>query len=336
MKQVNIQAPGEVAILDVPEPEAGPGEAIVRVSACGICGSDLGYIALGGVAGPTGKPMPLGHELSGVVESVGEGVHGVAVGTRVVVNPMGANNQIGNGGAEGAFAPRLRVRNADQPGCILPIPDDLSMELAALAEPLSVGLQVVNRCSAIAADKAVVFGAGPIGLAVVASLHYRGARDIIAVDLSQSRLDIARALGATHTLDPTRDDVWQEIRKIHGTSDVLGAPMAGSDLYIEASGHSPLIEEVLNNAKSDARLGIVALHRTPIPVNFLLLMIKSIQLIGSLAYPDDWSEALEILGKSDLSPMITHRFALDDFAEALEVARDASAGAKVLIVNETD
>jgi threonine dehydrogenase-like Zn-dependent dehydrogenase len=334
MKQVNIQAPGSVALLEVPEPEAGPRDIVVRVSACGICGSDLGYIALGGLAGPSDQPMPLGHELSGVVESVGSEISSVALGTRVVVNPMVANNQIGNGGSEGAFASRLLVRNADQPGCVMPIPDDLPMDQAALAEPLSVGLAVVNRCSATAADKAVVFGAGPIGLAAVASLRYRGASDIIAVDLSQERLEIARELGAAHTLDPARDDVWKQIRALHGTQEVLGAPMAGSDLYIEASGHSPIIDEVLGNAKSDARLGIVALHRAPIPLNFLLVMIKSIQIIGSMGYPDDWSEALEILGKTDLTPMISHRFPLEDFDAALAVAQDAQSGAKVLILND--
>jgi len=304
MQQVNIQGPGKVAILDVPEPEAGPRDVVVDVSACGICGSDLGYVKLGGLAGPTGEPMPLGHELAGTVASVGADVEGIAVGTRVVVNPMCADNQIGNGGSEGGFAPKLLVRNAGQPGCIMPIPDAMPFEHAALAEPLSVGLQVVNRCSATASDKAVVFGAGPIGLAAIASLRYRGAEDIIVVDLSQQRLDIARELGAAHALCPGRDDVWKEIRRLHGIEDVLGAPMAGSDVYIEASGHSPLIEEVLGNAKSDARLGIVALHRAPISVNFLL------------------------------TPMITHRFPLADFEAALAVAQDAHAGAKVLIVNE--
>jgi threonine dehydrogenase-like Zn-dependent dehydrogenase len=334
MKQLYIQGPNEVALVDIPEPEAGPRDAVVRISACGICGSDLGYVKLGGLAGPSDQPMALGHEFSGVVESVGSELSGIEPGTRVVVNPISAGNNIGNGGPEGAFAPRMLLRNADQPGCLIPIPDSLTMEEAALAEPLSVGLSMVNRVAAKADDKAVVFGAGPIGLAAVASLAWRGARDIIAVDLSPERLAIAQKLGASHALHPDRDDVWKEIRALHGTAEVLGMPAAGSDVYIEASGHSPLIPEVMDNAKSDARLGIVALHRTPMPVNFLLVMIKSLHIVGSMAYPDDWSEAIEILVQRDLSPMITHRFALDDFSDALAVAQDPQTSAKVMIVNE--
>ncbi len=335
MKQVNIHGPDDVRIDDVEAPEPGPRDVVVRVSACGICGSDLGYIAGGGVAGPTGEPMPLGHEFSGIVDRIGAEVSDIPVGQRVVVNPLGANNQIGNGGPEGAFAPELLVRNAADGGCVLPIPDSLPMDLAALAEPLAVGLQVVERCRATAGDKAVIFGAGPIGLAAVAALRHRGVRDIVSVDLSERRLEIARKLGVRETLNPGSDDIWQSIRELHGTAPVLGVPMAGSDLYIEASGASVLIDQILSNARSEARLGIVGLHRTPVPVNFLVVMIKSMNIIGSMAYPDDWSETLEILTHSDLSPMVTHRYPLESFHDALSVARDPKAGAKVLVVNES-
>jgi len=334
MKQVNIHAANDVRIDDVPTPEAGAGDVLLRVAACGICGSDLGYIKLGGVAGPTGKPMPLGHELSGVIESVGEGIEHLAPGDRVVVNPLTAN-QMGNGGSEGAFAPLLLVRNAAAPGCVTRIPDDLPLEMAALAEPLSVGAQAVARCSPSPQDKVVIFGAGPIGLAALAALRHRGVEDVVVVDLSEARLGIAREMKARATLDPAKEDVWARIRELHGTESMLGMSLAGSDVYIEASGASVLIGQVIENAKSDVRLSVVALHRAPIEVNFLLVMLKSLNIIGSMAYPDDWTEALEILGSADLSPMVTHRFPLERFHDALAVAQDPSAGAKVLIVNES-
>jgi len=334
MKQVNIHGPNEVAIDEVPVPNPGPRDAVIRVSACGICGSDLGYVKLGGVAGPTGNPMPLGHEFAGVVESIGSEVDGLEIGTRVVVNPMSNGNTIGNGGGEGAFAPYVLVPNAADGSAIFPIPDELPMDIAALAEPLSVGLQGVRRCDARAGEKVVVFGAGPIGLAAVASLRFLGVEDIISVDLAQHRLEIAQKLGAKSILNPSTDDVWSAIRDLHGTAPVLGAPMAGSDVYIEASGASVVIEQVLQNCKSEARLSILGLHRAPIPVNFLLVMIKSMMIVGSMAYPDDWSESLELLSSADLSPMISHRFPLDAFHQALAIAQNPAVGAKVLIVNE--
>lgn len=333
MKQVNIHAPGEVSIDEVPEPMPGPRDAVVRVAACGICGSDLGYIEAGGLMGPTGDPMPLGHEFSGFVEAVGDEVRGIEVGTRVVVNPISNGTSIGNGAPQGAFAPRVLVPDAADGRSIHEIPQSLPMDIAALAEPISVGLQGVDKTSPAAGERAVVFGAGPIGLAAVASLRFRGLDDIVAVDLSARRLEIARKLGARATLDPSVDDVWSALRDLHGSVDLYGAPMAGGDLYIEASGAGPVIEQTIANAKSGARLSIVALHRTPLPVSFLLVMMKQLQIVGSMGYPDDWSDALRLISNTDLSSMITHRYPLAEFHDALAAARQKDRGAKVMIVD---
>ncbi len=329
--QVQIHAPDELRLDRVPAPVPGPRDAVVRVAACGICGSDLGYLSLGGVAGPTDTPMPLGHEFSGVVESVGAEVAGVAPGDRVVVDPLGAGNRIGNGGSEGAFTPRLLVRNVSEDRCLIRIPDALPLELAALAEPLGVGMQAVNRSRAKPGEKAVVFGAGPIGLAAIATLRYRGLEDMIAVDYSDTRLGVARELGARDTLNPSRDKVGSRIRELHGTSLVMGAPMADTDIYIEASGAAPVLPQIIQRSKSGARIVVVALHRKEIAINFLLIMMKQLELLGSIAQPEDWNDMIEMLGQVDLSAMITHRFPLEDFEEALAIAQDADAGAKVMV-----
>jgi 2-desacetyl-2-hydroxyethyl bacteriochlorophyllide A dehydrogenase len=331
VKQVRLHGPEDVRLDDVPEPAPGPRDVVVRVAACGICGSDVGYVKLGGVAGPPRRPLPLGHELAGVVEAVGAEVAGVRVGARVVVHPGAAGNRIGNGGPEGGFAPRLLVRNAAAGGNLFEIPASLSFETAALAEPLGVGMNAALRSEARAGEKAVVFGAGPIGLAAVATLADRGVADVIAVDLSDRRLALARRLGAHAVLNPAQDDVWKEIRARHGESPVLGAPMAGSDAYIEASGAPAVIGEILQHAKGEARLSVVALHRAPVPVSFLLVMMKQLTLRGAMEYPEDFGATLALLARRDLSPMITHRFVLARFAEALAVARDASASGKVMI-----
>jgi threonine dehydrogenase-like Zn-dependent dehydrogenase len=252
----------------------------------------------------------------------------------VVVHPGGAaGNRIGNGGAEGGFAPRLLVRNAEA-GALFPIPDALPFETAALAEPLGVGMNAVARAEPRAGEKAVVFGAGPIGLAAVAALRDRGVEDVIAVDLSERRLALARTLGAHATLNPATQDVWREIGALHGERPLLGAPMAASDLYVEASGAASVIGEVLQHARGEARLVVVALHRAPIPLSFLLLMMKQLTLRGAMEYPEDFSETVALLGRRDLSAMITHRFPLAGFHQALEVASSPALGGKVMITME--
>jgi threonine dehydrogenase-like Zn-dependent dehydrogenase len=331
MKQVNVHGPGDVRVDEVADPEAGPRDAVVRVASCGICGSDLRYVRLGGLAGPTAEPMPLGHELSGVVESVGSLVRNVAPGTRVVLNPTACGNMIGNGGSEGGFAPRLLVRNAAEGGSLFEIPEQLSFELAALAEPLGVGMNAVNRVEARPGDRVVVFGAGPIGLACIATLRDRGVEDVVAVDLSPRRLEIARALGARATIDASREDPWQRLRALHGEEPVLGEKMLGSDAFVEASGAADVITQILQQAKALARLSVVALHSQEIPVNFLLVMIKQLTIRGAMEYPEDFGDSLGLLARWDLSPMISHHFPLERFADALAVARDPRAGGKVLI-----
>lgn len=333
MKQVVLHGPDDVRLDEVPEPEPGPRDAVVRVAACGICGSDLRYVRLGGLAGPMPRPMPLGHELSGVVDAVGAEVTDVAPGTRVVLHPTARGNMIGNGGREGGFAARLLVRDAAAGESLFPVPDALSDELAALCEPLGVGMNAVDRSGARPGEKVAVFGAGPIGLAAVAALGDRGVTDVVAVDLSPRRLGIARALGARATIDAGREDVFARLRALHGEQPLMGAPMAASDAYVEASGAASVIPGILRHARGGARLSVVALHGE-IPVNFLLVMMKQLTIRGAMEYPDDYRRTIALLSRRDLSPMISHRFPLERFHEALAVARDPAAAGKVMIAME--
>jgi len=330
MKQVHIHGPGDVRVDEVPEPEAGPRDVVVEVAACGICGSDLRYVRLGGLAGPMPSPMPLGHELSGVIESVGAEAGDWKPGDRVVLNPTAGRKMIGNGGPEGGFTPRLLVREVAD-GNLFRIPDGLPLEHAALAEPLGVGMNAVNQSEAQPGEKVVIFGAGPIGLAAVATLADRGVDNVIAVDLSPRRLEIAKQLGARETINANEEDPWLRIRQLHGESPVLGTPMAGSDAYIEASGAAPVIPQIIQQAKANARLTVVALHAER-PVHFLLVMMKQLTIRGAMEYPDDYNDSIELLTRRDLTPMISHRFPLDRFPEAFDTAKDPQAGAKILVV----
>ncbi len=331
MQQVRIHGPGDVRVDDIEPLEAGPRDAVIRVAACGICGSDLGYVKLGGVAGPSPDPVALGHELSGVVARVGSDVADLEPGTRVVLNPMGAGNSIGNGAAQGGFTRELVVPNAADGGVLFPIPDSLSFDAAALAEPLGVGMQAVNRADVKKGKKVAIFGAGPIGLMSLATLRFRGVDDVVVIDLSDKRLDVARTMGARATVNPRRDDTWARLIELHGTGPWLGMEMPGSDAYIEASGAAPVLVEIMEKAKADARISIVALHREPILTSFMLVMSKQLTIAGSICYPDDYTEMIDMLTKVDLTPIITHRFALEQFDDAFAIANDPNAGAKVMI-----
>jgi threonine dehydrogenase-like Zn-dependent dehydrogenase len=332
MQQLRIHAPGEVRLDDVDAPEPGPRDVVVRVQACGICGSDLGYIAVGGVAGPGPAPIPIGHEFSAVVERVGAEVSRYRPGMRVVVNPLASENLIGNGGPVGAFAPSVLVCEVEGGEVLFPIPDELSFDRAALAEPLGVGMHAVERVGAMPGEKVAIFGAGPIGLMALATLRWRGFDDVAIVDLSARRLDIARELGATLALNPGNGDVWGPLRELHGRELWLGiVPTTGTHAYIEASGAPSVLGEIISQACEGARISLVALHRKPEPVDLLSVMAKQLTIAGSMAYPDDYGEMVRMLSEVDLSPAITHRFPLAKFAEAIETARNAEVAGKVLI-----
>ena len=334
MKQVTIHAPNDVRFIDIPKPEPGPHDAVVKVAACGICGTDLSYVAMGGLPIASGGPMRIGHELSGVVDAVGAAVKHVRVGERVVVNPEAANNRIGNGGPEGGFTPYLLVRNVTADACVYPLPESLTFQQGALTEPLAVGMHAVNRSEARPSDKVAVFGAGPIGLAAIVCLRYRGVEDVVAVDLSDARLALAVRLGARAVGNAAHADPWEMIREQHGRELVHGVmPAVGTDVYIDASGAAPVVRDMFDNAKFGARMVVVAMHRQEVSLPVFHVMAKELTIKGAMAYPDEFPTAIEMLasGRVDVSPMITHQFAFADFPDALATAQQPEKAGKVMV-----
>lgn len=329
--QVFVHGVDDVRLREIDAPLPGEYDAVLAVSACGICGSDLAYIAMGGLLGPRGEAMPLGHELSGRIVALGDGVTHLALGDRVVVNPVAAGN-LGNGGSEGGFTERLLVRNASAPGVLLPLPEGLPDEQGALVEPLSVALHAVNQSEAVAGDSVVVFGAGPIGLGVIAVLRYRGIDNIAVVDLSEKRLDIARRLGASAAISARGDDVWAQIKAAQGEESVHGMPVAGSDVFIDAAGVAPVFRAIVENCKFGARIVVVAMHKDEAAIPVFHIMAKELTIRGSMAYPNEFAEVIAMLaGGLDASPMVTHRFPLARFAEALAMAKSSGEAGKVIV-----
>ena len=329
MPQVRIHGVDDVRVDAVERPVIGDDDALIQVSMCGICGSDLSYIAMGGVGAI--RPMPLGHELSGVVAQTGANVSHVAEGDPVVVNPMACGNGIGNGGPEGAFAPFLKVRGADE-RAVIKVPSSLSAETAALIEPLAVAMHGCRQGRVAASDKAVIFGAGPIGLCAVINLRHLGLRDVVVVDLSEFRLRIAEKLGAV-PFKADDGDLSEFLIERHGRADVMGMPAPGSDVFFEATGAAAVFEQIVGGAKTGARVVVLGVHKQPAQLDLLSLLMRELVVVGSMAYPDEFPDVIDMLrgGEVDVEPLISHRFPLSQFDRALAQARDSGGAAKVLV-----
>lgn len=331
MRQVRVHGPDDVRVDEVDPPAPGPRDAVVRVAACGICGSDLSYIRMGGMAGPGSEPLCLGHEMAGVVDWVGAEVERVRVGDRVVVEPGNEQlGRIGGGGPEGGLTPELLVRQADS-GLLHPVPDGLALEVAAFAEPLAVGMHAVEQADVQPGDGVAVFGCGPIGLAAIATLLDRGHDRVVGIDLSPARLALAEGLGAQATLDPNQVDVWAELAQLHGTTPFMFGPTPATAAFIEASGSAQVIQQILERGRVGGRLSVVALHYAPVPTSFLMVLMKEFTVRGSMEYPARFADSIDLLARRDLSELITHRFALEHFGDALEVLQGSKDAGKVVI-----
>lgn len=331
MPLVRVHAVDDVRLDTVPKPAVGADDILVQVALCGICGSDLGYIAMGGL-GLT-RPMPLGHELVGTVAALGELVQHLSVGDRVVINPMAAGNSIGNGGPEGAFTPFLLVRGvAADHDAALKIPDSLSLEQAAMIEPLSVALHGCHQGQATAGDQAVIFGAGPIGLCSAICLKYLGLENIVVVDTSDYRLAAAERIGAI-PCKAGDADVASFLMARHGQAELMGMPLPATDIYLEATGATPVFEQIVNTAKTGARVVVLGLHKQPVQLDLANLLLRELNIVGSMAYPDEFPEVIAMLasGQVDVDPLISHRFPLTRFGDALAQARKTNEAIKVMI-----
>ena len=329
MKQIMLHGKNDWRLDDIAEPTPGPRDALVRIAACGICGTDVSYVHMGMTPG---HPIPLGHEMAGFVEWIGDEVPNLRVGDRVAICPSDVGGgAIGTGGGQGGLTPLLHVTDAASGGRLFKVPDDMPLTTAALAEPLAVGMQAVNQSEAKPGERVAVFGCGPIGLMAIATLIDRGVEDVVAIDFSRERLNLAKSLGASHVLDPSEVDVWEELKRAHGTAPFMFGPTAATDVFIEASGADSVIGDVLSNGRVGGRLVVVALHYRPVPTSFLNLLMKQFTIRGSMEYPERFEDAIELLSRKDLSALITHKLSLEEFGEGLAILEGSKDCGKVMI-----
>jgi (R,R)-butanediol dehydrogenase / meso-butanediol dehydrogenase / diacetyl reductase len=332
MQVVNIHGVGDVRLDPVDAPMPGSKDVVVQVKACGICGSDLTYIKIGGIHRRPGGVTPIGHEAAGEVISVGSEVKGVSVGQRVVINPMMTSSYVGSGGPEGAFTEELLIRDAKVGESLLPIPADLPYDVAALTEPLAVALHGVNRAEAKPGDKVVVFGCGPIGLSMVLWLADRGVTDVVALDVSAERLQRAKAIGARAIINPAKEDVRARLLELHGSARVFSRESVGTDAYIDAAGAPNIVSDVVNMAKYHSRMVVTAAYMKPVPLDLSAMLTTEMTITTAVGYPTEMADVIAALPRlqDKARSLISHRFPFAQVIEAIGVA-GTPASAKVMV-----
>ena len=340
MKAAVFNGIGSIGVEDVPEPEAGPGDLVVEVSACGICGSDLHTYQHGSFVQP-GQIM--GHEFVGRVIEVGPDVDGLAVGDRVTavpIVPCGKCARCAEGrynlcavawttgiayGKPGAFAERVRIPRSVQGENVFKLDDEISDEAGTTVEPLAVAVHAVKLVAGVEGSTALVLGLGTIGQQVVQVLRARGARRVVGVDLSALRLDAARELGA---------DV---VDGSPGIEEALAGALGDGeelDVVFECSGVPALATAAIDSVRGGGTIVVLALYDDPVTFNPTSLVQKELRLQGSIAYTsEDFADAIELLrsGAARADTLITQRERLDDVADAFRVQLEKDRSLKVLV-----
>ena len=337
--------PERLDLAEVEEPAPADGQALVQVSECGICGSDLSSFK-GGLGTRPGQV--LGHEFSGTVIAA-PGVEGLSDGDRVTVRPLtpcGACDrclagdvhlcEAGRGldigyGVSGAFADRVLVPRALVGQTIFKLPDAVSDRAGALVEPLAVALRATRLGEPEPGDVAVVFGLGIIGLGAVHWLKSMGASTVIAVDPSELRRDRARELGADVVVDPVSASAVDAVAEITGPG-LYGAG-ARADVVLECSGAPQAFADAIRVARSGARLVIAALYKNKVEFRPDRLVEKELTVRGSFAYRDEFSAVITELERGGLDPdrLVSHSFPLERIQEAFAVQLDAARSVKVTV-----
>ena len=345
MKALRWHAARDVRLAEVAEPTLLPGTAIVEVAFCGLCGTDLHEYTHGPVMIRPGvhplsgaqPPMTLGHEFSGrVVEMDGE-LAGITVGTRVVADPClrcgvcrwcqrGEYHICVLGGSIGLAADGGLARYVRVPLVGLHrIPDSVSDEHAALAEPLAVGLHAAGRAQVGPGDSVLVLGAGPIGLAALIGARASGAAAVFVSEPNPARADIARSIGATEVFDPTTDDVRSQVFKRTGR--------IGPDAVIDGTGRPEAIALGLSSVRRGGRVAVAGISPSDVSFDLRQLVLYERTLVGSLGYNFDIPRVLELMaaGKVDAAPLVTDVRPLSAGPATLEELSTPNQHIKVLL-----
>ncbi|AXG81670.1 zinc-dependent alcohol dehydrogenase [Streptomyces paludis] len=339
MKSVQTgTAPNTVDVVEIERPVPGPRDVVVRVRACGICGTDVSFLHMGGAPfGPGGSmiPLPLGHEPAGEIVEAGAEVTGLKAGDRVVVNPQGVpSGIIGCGGELGGMREYLLIEGAAVGKNVAVFPDTVPFDVAALNEPMAVARHCVNRSGARPADKVVVFGAGPIGLGAAIWLKLRGVEHVTVADVIPERLETALAIGADAVINSATEDVTARLTELHGEAvNALGQPRAGTDIYIDAAGAPAVFDATVASAKWGAKMVMVAVQKKSAAIDLGGMLRSELTLIASQGYPTEIFEVTpEIVEHQErFARLISHRVPFSEVGRAFDLTLTPGAAEKVVV-----
>ena len=334
MRAAVFNGKGEFSVRDVPYPKVEPEGVIVKVKAAGICGSDLHVYRRGGREGV------LGHEFSGDVAEIGANVSGVKKGDRVTAMSGRGCGQcqfcqeddivhcsklsLLGYGVQGAFAEYVSVPSFNFGVYSAKLPDSLSYEVGATAEPVSVALYAVQQVQPKPEHTVVITGLGIIGICIIQILKSMGLKQIIASGRRANRLKLAKESGATLVVDAAQQDV---VPLVNGLTNGRGA-----DIVFECAGSPATYQQALDMVHRGGKIDVVGLYEQPVNWNPSSIVSKDITLIGC-GLKWDIPGAVDLLkdGKVDTRPMITHEFPLEKIKEAFETQIKDQQAIKVLL-----
>jgi 2-desacetyl-2-hydroxyethyl bacteriochlorophyllide A dehydrogenase len=337
MKQATMTAPGRIEVRDdaaVPTP--GPGQVLMRVQRIGVCGSDIHVYH--GKHPYTGYPVIQGHEFSGSIESVGEGVTGIAPGDKVTALPQvvcGRCPPCRRG--DDHICDVLRVQGFQAPGCaqelwvtdaskIVKLPSSFSFEQGALVEPISVAVHATARAGNLSGRNTLVLGAGPIGN-LVGQVARAGGAKVLLTDLSDYRLDIARRCGLDLVCNPKKEPVKDAVRRAFGDD--------GFDLAFECVGVEATLTDATANLAKGGTLVVVGVFGDKPRMDLGLVQDRELNIAGTLMYQRrDYERAVELIASGAVitEPLMSKHFKLDDFLDAYHyIEREGEKSMKVFI-----
>jgi (R,R)-butanediol dehydrogenase/meso-butanediol dehydrogenase/diacetyl reductase len=334
MRAAAFRRQNEMVVIDTPEPKAAPGQVVLKVHNCGICGSDL-HACQYGMGMPSDSIM--GHEFCGEIREIGPGVSGFKLGERVAGFPFffcGECERCRNGmeihchNLKGLGLGQLPGAYAELVACpaasLFKLPDNISSRDGALVEPLSVGLHAVKRSRLVAGMTVVVMGAGPIGLATLIWAKGKGAR-IVVSELADGRGELAQKLGADVMVNPRVQSPADRVREMTGHRP---------DLVFECIGVKGTLAEAINMVAPRGQVVVVGVCMEADEIQPLQCVLREVDVSFVLGYdPADFSETIAALATGEIRPhsMVTDIIGVEQVPEMFQTLRQPGTHAKVLV-----